>query len=1005
MKINCLFNVKLKMRQLFLLISLFVLPLFGETLYTISKNDTIYSIAKNYSIDIKDIFSANSEIGLNPNFIKEGQVIYLPESKDPYRKICSPYGTHISFITFDDIKITDCIDFLIKNLDVSFFDNKIKDDVNFWNIFFSDIGYSYYLIHKFGEISHKFDTWDEVIQDNDANNYLDIIIEAASKGSELAIIFLSIDKLWAYRLVDKDRYPNNKYLEYSSLDNKDQKDFCELNKQELIESKIASFKIKYLSLCASLFWEEGDSNKSLEFDQHAYESFINYDSSFIESYTLTELVNLSYRWINSQREPEVIFAIEKFIEFTCKDCSNFSTKYTSNTIKSGIYYNAFVDFNNNKVALPMDIWYALHMLGLNYTSAFFELNSVETKEVISNRAHSIKLIEADVKGMEDSPLKNYFKETIVIFNSDTGLKLLTRGECGLAKSYLDPVFEHYVTENKVFSFSEDDIFSEPILLMNCFANKGLELNYDYYINLVNEAEEEFQVNREIYSLLMRSIGLLVENNDSINLDKNTFDNLINDALLYARNSINTQEIDYLKVLISNLYKLVSYIDVDKNYNDLFKLNSLKENFLNELKFLETLSSSDSLQNKILENELLITKISNKKSFSQSDYKKILNLIQTNKELLKSNIKSNTRTSNFYLQDTKLDVLIEKLDANEYIIQFILDDYDGGVVQLISSEDIRTYQIDNRFGIENLISEINESMNTINKFDFLKSNEIYKRLLKDPLNGIPRDSTIYFMSSSLDSLAPYILISDYQHNERMTESEKIFQSNWLIKDYYFVKLDRVNSRKKQAIMKSATPFLGYGNSSTLNWVGLPNLTEVNDEIINLAISSNGSKNNILINNLATKENFLKRIKNPIKKIVISTHAVPKNWLGLTNEPSLVFNSYEGDIFLPPSEIIKLNINTEMIVLSSCNANTQGFNEIPKAFLTAGAETVVYTNWNLESRFSGDFTASFFKNLWYYKSPKHIAMRDTSLKYLNDYSNPIYSHPSYWGNFAIVYSDIN
>ena len=993
------------MKQLFLFFSIFVLPLFGETLYTINKNETIYSIAKNYNIDIKDIFSANSTIGLNPDFIKEGQVIYLPEFKDPYRKICSSYGTHVSFITFEDIKITDCIDFLIKNLDVSFFDNKVKDDVNFWNIFFSDIGYSYYLIHKFGEISHKFDTWDEVRQDNDANNYLDTIIEAASKGSELAIIFLSIDNFWGNILIDIDRYPNNKFLEYSSLNNKDAKDFCELNKQELIESKIVSFKIKYLSECANLFFEEGNSKKSLEFDQHVYESFINYDSSFIESYALNELVGFSFRSINSQRESEAIFAIEKFIEYTCKDCSNFDTKYTSNKVKTSLYYNAFVNFNNNKEALGRDIWYALHIIALNYTSAFFELNAVETKEVISSRAHSIKLIEAEIEISGKSFYKEYFKKTKVYYNSDTGLKLLNRGECDLAKSYLDSVFDYYVAENTVFSFSEDDIFSEPTLLMNCFANKGLELNYDYYINLINEAEEAFQVNREIYSLLIRSIKLLVENNNSINLDKKTFDSLMNDALLYAINSINIQEIDYLEVLITNLYKLESFIDNDKNYNNLFKLNSLKENFLNELKFLASLSSSDSLQNKILENELLIAKISNKESFAQSDYEQILSLIQTNKELLKSNIISNTRTSNFYLQDTKLDALREKLDTNEYIFQFILDDYDGGVIQLISSEDTRTYQINNRFGIENLISQINESMNTLKKFDFAKSNEIYKRLLKNPLESIPRDSTIYLMSSSLDSLAPYILISDYQHNAKMTESEKIFQSNWLINDYIFVRLDRVNSRKKQPIMKSAIPFLGYGNSSTLNWVGLPNLTEVNDEIINLAISSNGSKNNILINNLATKENFLKRVQNPVKKIVISTHAVPKNWLGLTNEPSLVFNSYEGDIFLSPSEIINLNINTEMIVLSSCNANTQGFNEIPKAFLTAGAETVVYTNWNLESRFSGDFTASFFKNLWYYKSPKHIAMRDTSLKYLNDYSNPKYSHPSYWGNFAIVYSDIN
>ena len=240
---------------------------------------------------------------------------------------------------------------------------------------------------------------------------------------------------------------------------------------------------------------------------------------------------------------------------------------------------------------------------------------------------------------------------------------------------------------------------------------------------------------------------------------------------------------------------------------------------------------------------------------------------------------------------------------------------------------------------------------------------------------------------------------------MTDSERIFQSDWLIKYYTFVKLDYINFNKKNTKSKFLEPFLGYGNSSTLNWVGLPNLEEVNGEIINLAITSNSNKNNILIDNLATKENFLKRIQNPTNKIVISTHAVPRNWLGLTKEPALVFNSYKGDIFLSPSEIIQLNIDSEMIVLSSCNANTKGFNEIPKAFLTAGAQTVVYTNWNLDSKFAGDFTSSFFSDLWYFDTPKHIALRNTSLKFLNDYSNSNYSNPSFWGNFSIVYSNLN
>ena len=37
------------------------------------------------------------------------------------------------------------------------------------------------------------------------------------------------------------------------------------------------------------------------------------------------------------------------------------------------------------------------------------------------------------------------------------------------------------------------------------------------------------------------------------------------------------------------------------------------------------------------------------------------------------------------------------------------------------------------------------------------------------------------------------------------------------------------------------------------------------------------------------------------------------------------------------------------------------------------------------------------------PKHEAIRDISIKFMSDYSDLKNIHPSYWGNFSIIYSD--
>ena len=96
---------------------------------------------------------------------------------------------------------------------------------------------------------------------------------------------------------------------------------------------------------------------------------------------------------------------------------------------------------------------------------------------------------------------------------------------------------------------------------------------------------------------------------------------------------------------------------------------------------------------------------------------------------------------------------------------------------------------------------------------------------------------------------------------------------------------------------------------------------------------------------------------------------------------------------------------MVVLSSCNASIQGFDELYKSFLIAGSKSVVHSNWNLESRYAREFTTNFFKELWLKDQKKHEVIRNVSLNFLNDYSNQIYAHPAYWGNFSIVYSSTN
>ena len=85
----------------------------------------------------------------------------------------------------------------------------------------------------------------------------------------------------------------------------------------------------------------------------------------------------------------------------------------------------------------------------------------------------------------------------------------------------------------------------------------------------------------------------------------------------------------------------------------------------------------------------------------------------------------------------------------------------------------------------------------------------------------------------------------------------------------------------------------------------------------------------------------------------------SWLGLTNESGLVLSDDDGDFLLTPTEIIDLNFNSDIVLLSSCNSDNDGVDSLYKSFLVAGANSVIYSNWNLETISAEEFTQSVLK----------------------------------------------
>ena len=113
--------------------------------------------------------------------------------------------------------------------------------------------------------------------------------------------------------------------------------------------------------------------------------------------------------------------------------------------------------------------------------------------------------------------------------------------------------------------------------------------------------------------------------------------------------------------------------------------------------------------------------------------------------------------------------------------------------------------------------------------------------------------------------------------------------------------------------------------------------------------------------------------------------------------------EDDGVLKASQIALLKLNADLVILSACNTagpngtpGAEGFSGLAKAFLYAGARTLVVSNWAVNSKSTvalmEDMQAQTAKGLG-----RAAALQQAELDLM---SNPVYSHPLFWAPFVVV-----
>jgi len=181
-----------------------------------------------------------------------------------------------------------------------------------------------------------------------------------------------------------------------------------------------------------------------------------------------------------------------------------------------------------------------------------------------------------------------------------------------------------------------------------------------------------------------------------------------------------------------------------------------------------------------------------------------------------------------------------------------------------------------------------------------------------------------------------------------------------------------------------------------------LPRTHDEVEYIAGLFPADRRKVLLGRQSTEAAFKREPLKHYRRLHFATHSLIDEKTPARSAIVLTAGDAE-DGLLDVSEISQLDLDCDLVVVSACQTGRgqllsgEGIVGLSRAFLQAGARTVVVSLWNVSDGATGQLMKDFYANLSAGLS-NAAALRQAKLRMIA--SDKALRHPYYWSSFIMV-----